>query len=109
MTGNPFFDWFAFCVSNTPLLLTLVVGLVICFRQRKRRPKVATILGLAIVLGLALSTVGMLAIYLVADNLTFQAGFFMYVAGETIKVVMWSLALCSGLDFNDDQKTTTIA
>ena len=50
--------WLTQTADSTPLLVMLVVGMVICYRQRLRRPRVARLLGWALLAELIWEAVG---------------------------------------------------
>lgn len=48
---------------GSPLLITVIVGIVICHQQRKRRPRASRLLGIALVAELIWDTIGWYAYY----------------------------------------------
>lgn len=109
--------------SRTPLIATLLVGLVVCYRQRKLRPRASWLFGVALVCELLLSTVGW-ELYARAmswmgfgfsdvtdygdpagnesDSLKWMLRLVMYyLPASTISAVIWSCTLWATLMIDD--------
>ena len=105
--------------ANAPRLMTLVVGLVVCYRQRRRRPRVARLLGYAMLAELILATVGwwlcqfILVMWHVSGVINlggpFDSSFMLRIhllglPGSTVSTVIWGTVLWAVLQVEDWQR-----
>jgi hypothetical protein len=72
--------WLTAVAASAPVLATLIAGLVICHRQRRRRPRVAKLLSRALAAELILLTAGLPLYYIL---LTWLGVSNTYSVGET--------------------------
>lgn len=104
--------------ASAPLLGTLVVGLVICYRQRVRRPRVAKLLGGALLAELIWLTCGWPLLYMAITWLGISNSYNMSdpddsswifrmilhgLPGSMISAVIWGTALWAVLKVEDWQ------
>lgn len=59
--------WLAQAAISAPVVVMLVVGMVICYRQRRRRPRVSKLIGWALFAKLAWVMVGTPLFFLAVD------------------------------------------
>ena len=112
--------WLMRTLASLPLIGALIVGLIVCQRQRPRRPRVARLLGGAVLCQLIFSTIGQPLLYLSAMAIMGSAvdvssgvfgrivAFFLWtLPGSTIQAAIWGVALWAVLGVDDWQDAAT--
>ncbi len=110
--------WLTHAAASGPVLVMLVVGIVVCYRQRQRRPRVARLLGGAMLAELVWLTLGFPALFAAFQRLGLWSGFQAAEAGEfgwvvrsilmslpyaTVNAAIWGTALWAVLNVEDWQ------
>ena len=109
--------WLTYAAASGPVLVMLVVGIVVCYRQRQRRPRVARLLGgamLAELIWLTLGTAAQIALMVwlapeaeVISNETTDHTVWMLqlilwsLPGSTIHAAIWGTVLWAVLSVDD--------
>ncbi len=119
--------WLSRAAVATPLLLTLIVGIAICYRQRQRRPHVARLIGWALLAEFVWLTVGSSLLLLILSS--FDAMKFSEPAnggevswimrtiiyslpGSIIQAAVWGTILWAVLqvdDWNEASRATSVS
>lgn len=115
--------WLTQAAASAPLLGTLIVGLVICHRQRRRRPRVSKLLGWALLAELIWLTLGAaaqtaLVVWLspeaevISNETTDHTAWMLQLIlwslpGSTIHAAIWGTVLWAVLSVDDWQGETT--
>ena len=107
--------WLAQAAVSAPIVVMLVVGMVVCYRQRKRRPHVAKLIGWALFAELVWIVVGTPLMFLAFSGLEganfFEAGegeiswmmrtILSNLPGSTVNAAIWGTVLWAVLQVDD--------
>ena len=108
--------WLTQAAVSAPIIVMLVVGIVICYRQRKRRPRVAKLIGWALLAELVWIVAGTPLMWLAFSGMEggtfFEAGgdgefswmlrmILLSLPGSTITAAIWGTVLWAVLQVDD--------